>query len=101
MRVTTAPRVRANVLTSQMTSVELARVFADHFGWTAADGGWIYEAQPSGAIVQGWTTLADMLIWRGWIVEGKGVMWAQFHGKPVARILRTAAAARRVGASRR
>lgn len=102
MSVTTAPRVRSTVSTSQMTRVELARVVADHLGWTAAEGGWIYEAQPSGAIVQGWETLAELLGWRGWIVQGKGVAWALIPGAgtpgqsaQVARIIRRAAAAAR------
>lgn len=60
--------------TWQMSAVDLARVFARHFGWTGRPGGWIYttDGRP---ICQGWDNLAEALTSRGWIRVGAGVDW--------------------------
>jgi hypothetical protein len=68
------PYVRRTVSTSQMTDVELAAVWAEHYGWKGLDGGWI--ADDLGIpVVQGWADLTRWLTDLGFIEVGKGVMW--------------------------
>ena len=69
--------------TWEMSRVELARVFAEHYGYatTVADGGWI--RRPDGtAVAQGWKSFADRIAARGWIREGVGVDWARAGQTP-------------------
>lgn len=59
--------------TWEMTEVELARVFAEHFGYTRR-GNWI--SRPDGVAVGcGWDHFAQRLRQRGWIRVGQGVNW--------------------------
>lgn len=68
--------VRSRVPTWEMRPVELARVFADHYGYRTSSGGWIYD--PEGhPVAHGWQSFADTLAARGWIVEGKGIAWTR------------------------
>ena len=72
--------VRTTVLTSRMTAVELARVFADHYGYgthrggTLSQGGWIYD-KLGRPIEQGWVSFASYLERLGYIKVGVGVLW--------------------------
>lgn len=61
--------------TWQMTAPELARVVADHLGWTGRKGGWIYNAAGR-PIAHGWTELASIMTTRGWITVGTGINWS-------------------------
>jgi hypothetical protein len=67
--------------TWQMTKTELARVFAEHFGWRHSSGGWIVNAAGE-PICQGWENLADALTGRGWIRVGEGVNWRRAGERP-------------------
>ena len=70
------PGVRSRAATWEMTSVELARVFAHTHGYRGAAGGWIYD--PEGhPVAHGRQSFAEALAARGWIVEGKGVAWTR------------------------
>jgi hypothetical protein len=72
----------ARKLTSQMTAVELAKVFADHHGYFGAHGGWIYRerhtingrrtGQP---VCQGGVSFARLLEQRCLIRPGRGIDW--------------------------
>lgn len=68
-------------LTSQMTAIELAKVFAEHHGYFGAQGGWIYRAQHLGGrpVCQGWELFAKMLQRRGFIRPGRGIDWILVH----------------------
>jgi hypothetical protein len=60
--------------TWKMSRQELAKVFAEHFGFTGRLGGWIYS--PTGQpITQGWDSFASKLQQRGWIIQGTGINW--------------------------
>lgn len=83
--MTTAPArkgiygVRRNVLTSRMTEVELARIFADHYGYGVRTTGivksnWIYD-QLGRPIECGWVSFAKYLTQLGYIKVGVGVLW--------------------------
>ena len=65
-------RVR-QVATWDMTSEELARVWAEQHGVTAAAGGWLSAAR--GPLCQGWDTLTASLAALGITTEGQGVDW--------------------------
>ena len=68
--------------TSQMNAIELARVWAEHFGYTARTGGWIYR--PDGTpVVQGWDMLAKVLTSRKFVVVGQGINWRASGERPV------------------
>lgn len=75
--------VRSTVTTAHMTKVELARVWADHYGYTTTvrDAGWIRDPQGR-AIVQGWAAFADKLASRGFIRVGKGIDWRRTGETP-------------------
>lgn len=61
-------------LTSQMTLVELARVYASMKGYRGSHGGWI--SGPDGnALCQGWDKFAKLLETRGVIKVGAGIDW--------------------------
>lgn len=66
--------IRKSVPTWRMAPVELARVFADHFGWAGRSGGWIYD-QNGRPVAHGWASLASRLAALGWIQRGVGVNW--------------------------
>lgn len=60
--------------TWEMTAEELAKVWAEHFGYTGHAGGWIHR--PDGTpVCQGWTALAEILTRRGWIRVTYGIDW--------------------------
>jgi hypothetical protein len=74
--------------TWHMSEVELAHVWADHFGYTGRPGGWIYS--PAGRpVAHGWAALARELSSRGWIREGSGINWRACGERPtIARVTR-------------
>lgn len=75
--------------TWRMTRVELARVFAEHFGWTVR-GNWIRDERGV-AVAVGWDMVADRLAARGWIAEGVGVNWRRAGASPrLPRVTRNA-----------
>lgn len=80
--------VRRSVGTWAMTKVELARIFADHFGYTLHTN-WL--ARPDGvAVACGWQDFADALERRGWIKVGSGVDWRRAGEHPrLPRVERT------------
>jgi hypothetical protein len=60
--------------TWQMSATELARVWADHFGYEGRPGGWIYD--PRGRpVAHGWDEFTARLQRRGFIVRGQGINW--------------------------
>lgn len=70
----TAARLERTKATSQMTDIELAKVYAAHIGVSSREGGWIYS--PTGApIVQGWWQYAQILKNAGRIKVGSGINW--------------------------
>lgn len=75
----------ARKLTSQMTAIELAKVFAAHHGYFGDHGGWIYREQhtlgrPTGRpVTQGWAAFARLLEARGFIRVGAGIDWIIAH----------------------
>jgi hypothetical protein len=68
--------------TWQMNRVELARVFADHFGYTTSHrSNCIYD--PAGkAVAQGWHSFASKLVNLGLIAEGTGINWRRAGHRP-------------------
>jgi hypothetical protein len=67
--------VRTTVLTSQMTAVELARVFADHYGYGVRPrSNWIYD-KLGRPVEDGWVSFASYLERLGYIKVGVGVLW--------------------------
>lgn len=57
-----------------MNKVELAKIFAEHFGFTGKLGGWIYS--PAGQpVAHGWDQFASRIARRGWIKTGSGINW--------------------------
>lgn len=80
--------------TWKMSTEELARVWAAHYGLEARAGGWLYyEGKP---IVQGYHALGKALVRRRLVQEGAGVDWATVGLLPggVARVIRGIAAER-------
>lgn len=71
--------VRA-ISTSQMTAVELAKCWAQHFGYYGGTGGWIYRPQDDKNVVQGWELFAEILQQRGYIEVGVGIHWRTERG---------------------
>jgi hypothetical protein len=83
-------------LTSKMTAVELAKVWAEHFGLKGAPGGWIYtNIEPNihpftkkaigwvgKPVAHGWVDLANALERTGLIEVGKGINWRASGEKP-------------------
>lgn len=61
-----------------MTAEELARVVAEHRGYLAGVGGWLYTADHT-PVVQGYSALAKDLEERGIIVVGRGIAWQRNH----------------------
>lgn len=63
--------------------IALARIFAEHFGWTRT-GNWISIPMPSGprAVACGWEHLADRLIKHGFITVGVGINWRKAGETP-------------------
>jgi hypothetical protein len=88
----TVSRLVARKATWTMTAVELARVFADHFGYTTSPrSNWVYD--PAGRPVAcGWHEFAARLQTRGWIRVGVGVNWRRAGESP--RLGRRASASR-------
>ena len=84
--------VRSSVLTSRMTLVELARIFADHYsygvhrGGTLSQGGWIYD-KLGRPIEHGWASFAQYLERLGYIKEGVGVLWRHADLRPPGRTI--------------
>lgn len=84
--------VRSSVLTSRMTEVELARIFADHYGYgthrggTNSQGGWIYD-KLGRPIEHGWVSFARYLAQLGYIKEGVGVLWRHADLRPPDRFI--------------
>lgn len=75
-----APANLSSKPTTQQTRVELARVWADHFGYVVLYGSnWIYSPINGlgyrDAIACGWEELAAALERSDWIKEGVGVNW--------------------------
>lgn len=67
--------------TWRMSASQLARVFADHFGFTGRKGGWIYS--PAGRpVAHGWDSFAARLAARGWIKPGVGIDWRRAGEAP-------------------
>jgi hypothetical protein len=67
-----------------MSEPQLARVFAEHFGFTGRPGGWIYS--PAGnPIAHGWSAFGANLAQRGFIKVGQGVNWRRAGERPVVR----------------
>lgn len=75
--------------TWNMTSIQLARVFAEHFGYSVK-GNWIHS--PAGvAVACGWEDFAAKLAARGWTRVGQGVNWRHAGESPrLPRATRTA-----------
>lgn len=80
--------VRSTVPTWEMTNVELARVWADHFGYGVRPrSNWVYT--PSGVPVRpGWESFAELLVRLGYIVPNRGVDWMHAHRVPHAATIR-------------
>lgn len=74
-----------NVLTSQMTAVELARVFADHHGYEVR-WNWIYDSK-STPVACGWGEFARILQRFGYIEVGLGVHWRRADLTPPRRVI--------------
>lgn len=73
----------ATKATWTMTSTELARVFAEHFGYTVK-GNWIQS--PAGTPVAcGWGHFAQKLTAKGWIKQGSGIDWRRAGETPRLR----------------
>lgn len=85
--MSTVVGVRSTVPTWEMTTVELARVWADHFGYGVRPrSNWIYT--PAGRPVRpGWVAFADLLVQLGYIVPERGVDWMAAHRLPHARTI--------------
>lgn len=62
------------VHTNRMTLVQLARVWADHFGYEARSGGWVYD-ETGHPVAHGWESFAGRLAARAYIEVGVGVHW--------------------------
>lgn len=60
--------------TRRMNAEQLARVWAEHFGYQGRQGGWIYDDRGR-PVVQGWAGFAARLADRGYIRTGEGVNW--------------------------
>lgn len=69
-------RLLRTKITSRMTGVELAKVWAAQRGYYSREGGWIYShcGMP---IAQGWTAFAEHLVHTGDIKVGKGINWTK------------------------
>lgn len=67
--------VRSTVPTWEMTNVELARVWADHYGYGVRPrSNWIYG--PTGRPVRaGWEAFAALLVSIGYVVPERGIDW--------------------------
>lgn len=61
-------------MTRTKTAEQLARAWADHFGYQAKRGGWIYDDKDR-PVVQGWASFGQRLRARGYITPGVGVNW--------------------------
>lgn len=80
--------VRKTVLTSEMTAVELARVWAEHMGYGIRVGSnWIYSPSDR-PICSGWVEFAALLEAAGYIAPGKGVDWQHTSFRPPSGRLR-------------
>lgn len=67
--------------TRKMTAEELAKVFAEHFGYAGRPGGWIYDPQGVN-VAHGWAPFAELLSQRGWIKTGEGINWRGAGERP-------------------
>jgi hypothetical protein len=70
----TTTRIPVTISTGRMTAEQLARVWADHFGYQAKAGGWIYDDRGR-PVVQGWDGFVRRLVVRAYIQPGTGVNW--------------------------
>lgn len=80
--------VRSTVPTWKMTRVELARVWADHYGYGVRPGSnWIYS--PTGRPVRGgWAAFAELLVSIGYVVPDRGIDWQLAWRLPHAATIR-------------
>lgn len=80
--------VRTTIPTWEMTRVELARVWADHFGYGVRPrSNWIYT--PTGIPVRpGWEAFADLLVQLGYITPERGIHWLASHWRPHTSTIR-------------
>lgn len=69
-------RLERTKTTSQMTGVELAKVWAAQRGYYAREGGWIYN-HTGMPVAQGWHGFADYLVRTGDIKVGRGINWTK------------------------
>lgn len=60
--------------TWEMTSEEMARAWAAHYGLKGNRGGWIHAS--TGPLAQGWFDLGRLLERLGVILPGRGIDWA-------------------------
>jgi hypothetical protein len=64
-----------------MSAVELARVFAEHFGYTV-HGNHIQRPGDGRSVAVGWDQFAQKLTSRWWIAVGHGVNWRRAGETP-------------------
>lgn len=72
--MTSSVRYPKSKATWQMTSAEMARVWAAHYGLTGNRGGWIHAS--TGPLAQGWDDLGRLLERQRIILPGRGIDWA-------------------------
>lgn len=68
--------------TWELTTVELARVWADHYGYGVRPrSNWIYT--PHGSPVRpGWEAFAELLVQLGYVVPERGIHWQLAWTRP-------------------
>lgn len=57
-----------------MSTTELAKVVARHYGYRGGHGGWIYTPTNK-PVCQGWQNFGTLLESKGFISKGRGVNW--------------------------
>lgn len=68
--------------TWKMSAVELARVWAEQFGYRGNSGGWIgYDNARGGwvPVAHGWSAFAALLARRNYVAVGQGVDWRRTY----------------------
>lgn len=92
--------VRSTVPAWEMTDVELARVWAAHYGYGVRPrSNWIYT--PAGRPVRdGWVSFAALLVQLGYVTPGRGIDWRAAHVAPHARTIASHCSASSAGRRR-
>ena len=87
MTVATPVTFTSTKPTWRMSTVELARVVADHRGWTLT-GAWLRDEEHRN-VGLGWSMVAEEMVLLGWIKAGSGVNWRKASEGRLRRVERT------------